>query len=104
MGFLNGLFEALGESAQNYNEKTKECYEEYKRFRPEQILREMDNSGTDFAKKSALRKLYDEKASNMSSFALEKITKEAKSHCTAATYNYALQVFQRETDRRDPWA
>ena len=58
----------------------------------------MDNSGTDIAKKAALRKLYDEKTCNMSSYELEKITKAAKRHCTAATYNYALQVFQRETN------
>lgn len=103
MGFLSGLVDALSESAQNYNEKVKKRYEEYKNLQPEKILIEMDNSGTDTAKKIALKKLYGEKASNMSSYKLEKITQEAKSHCTNATYNYALQVFQRETDRRDPW-
>lgn len=103
MGFLGGLLNTLVEAGQKFDEKSKEYYERYKHLRPEKILVEMDNSGTDMTKRSALQKLYNEKTSNMSSYELEKITKEAKSHCTAATYNYALQVYQKETNRRDPW-
>lgn len=104
MGILSGLFDVLSETAQKYDEKSKEYYREYKSLRPEKILREMDNSGSDMAKKAALKKLYDEKTSSMSDYQLEKLTKEAKNHCTANTYNYALQVYQRETNRRDPWS
>lgn len=103
MGFLGGLWSSLNETAQRMDEKSKEHYAKYKNLCPEKILLEMDKGGNDIAKKMALQKLYAEKAGKMSVYELEKVTKGAKSHCTVNTYNYAVQIYQKETDRRDPW-
>lgn len=103
MGFFSGFLNAMNDKMQMLDEKSKEYYNKYVNFQPEKILKEMDNCGRDITKISALRKIYTEKARQMNDYELERITKEAESHCTTNTYNYALEIYQKETDRRDPW-
>lgn len=103
MGFLGGLMNAVNDKMQMLDEKSKEYYRKYADFCPEKILKEMDNSGRDPVKMTALRKIYAEKACHMDNYELKRITEEARNHCTASTYNYALEIYQKETDRRDPW-
>lgn len=106
MGILKSVFNYLYKEAQKVDEQSKRYYDKYRWFEPQKLLKEMDNCGSDIAKKMALKKLYTEKADTMAPNALQKITKDAKKHCSSDVYNFAQNICQEVINRRaprDPW-
>lgn len=110
MGLLKdigkGLFNTVLQQADGVNKQFEKYYDTYKCLVPQQILREMDKSGNDrngIIKIKALRKIYTERAEKMNSLELKGITKEAKKKCSANTYNFAQQIYEEISNKRDPW-